>query len=189
MIFLRSTVACLAGVLAATTAHALTVEMTVDEVNVATIGSGAALMDDVATLPATSPVAEAIERRLGDRAGLKGADKLDLKALKAMMAERDFAHAVGRDDVRIEGETRNLIAYRAHVRATPRLLARINTGEQSGELEQMLDRIAIAYDEEIDVVTERFTALLEPIMIICLAVVVGYIVYAIVVPVLSLSQV
>jgi type II secretory pathway component PulF len=65
----------------------------------------------------------------------------------------------------------------------------VAVGEQSGELEQMLDRIAGAYDEEIDVATERLTALLEPIMIVCLAVVVGYIVYAIVQPILSLGQV
>jgi len=65
----------------------------------------------------------------------------------------------------------------------------VAVGEQSGELEQMLDRIAGAYDEEIDVATERLTALLEPIMIVCLASVVGYIVYAIVQPILSLGQV
>ena len=64
----------------------------------------------------------------------------------------------------------------------------VSVGEQSGELEQMLDRIAIAYDEEIDVVTERLTALLEPIMIVFLAGVVGYIVYAIVQPILQIGQ-
>jgi len=64
----------------------------------------------------------------------------------------------------------------------------VAVGEQSGELEQMLDRIADAYDEEIDVVTERLTALLEPLMIVCLAVVVGYIVFAIIQPILQIGQ-
>ena len=64
----------------------------------------------------------------------------------------------------------------------------VAVGEQSGELEQMLDRIAHAYDEEIDVVTERLTALLEPIMIVALAAVVGYIVYSIVLPILQVGQ-
>jgi general secretion pathway protein F len=64
----------------------------------------------------------------------------------------------------------------------------VAVGEQSGELEQMLDRIAGAYDEEIDVVTERLTALLEPIMIVFLAAIVGYIVYAIVQPILEIGQ-
>lgn len=62
-------------------------------------------------------------------------------------------------------------------------------GEQSGELEQMLDRIATAYDEEIEVAAERFTSLLEPIMIVLLAGVVGYIVFAIVQPILDIGQV
>ena len=65
----------------------------------------------------------------------------------------------------------------------------VAVGEQSGDLEQMLDRIAVAYDEEINVVTERLTALLEPIMIVLLAGVVGYIVYAIVQPILEIGQI
>lgn len=65
----------------------------------------------------------------------------------------------------------------------------VSVGEQSGELEQMLDRIADAYDEEIDVVTERVTSVLEPIMIIVLAAVVGYIVWAIVLPILQVGAV
>ena len=65
----------------------------------------------------------------------------------------------------------------------------VAVGEQSGDLEQMLDRIAIAFDEEIDVVTERLTALLEPIMIVLLAGVVGFIVYAIVQPILEIGQI
>ena len=65
----------------------------------------------------------------------------------------------------------------------------VAVGEQSGELEEMLDRIASAYDEEIEIAAERFTSLLEPIMIIILASVVGYIVFSIVVPILEISQV
>jgi general secretion pathway protein F len=64
----------------------------------------------------------------------------------------------------------------------------VAVGEQSGELEQMLDRVAIAYDEEIDIATERMTAVIEPIMIIFLAVVVGYIVVSIVLPILQIGQ-
>ena len=65
----------------------------------------------------------------------------------------------------------------------------VAVGEQSGELEQMLDRIADAYDEEIEVVTERVTTVLEPIMIILLAGVVGFIVWAIVLPILNVGSI
>jgi general secretion pathway protein F len=64
----------------------------------------------------------------------------------------------------------------------------VSVGEQSGELEQMLDRIASSYDEEIDIATERVTAVLEPMMIIFLAVIVGYIVVSIVLPILQIGQ-
>lgn len=62
-------------------------------------------------------------------------------------------------------------------------------GEQSGELEQMLDRVATSYDEEIDVATERMTSVIEPIMIVVLALIVGYIVISIVLPILQIGQV
>lgn len=65
----------------------------------------------------------------------------------------------------------------------------VAVGEQSGQLEQMLDRIADAYDEEIEVVTERVTTIIEPIMIVFLAVVVGYIVWAIVLPILQVGSI
>lgn len=65
----------------------------------------------------------------------------------------------------------------------------VSVGEQSGELEQMLDRIGAAYDEEIQIATERLTAVLEPIMIVILAVVVGYIVISIVLPILKVGQI
>jgi general secretion pathway protein F len=64
----------------------------------------------------------------------------------------------------------------------------VNVGEQSGELEQMLDRVANSYDEEIDIATERLTSVLEPIMIVFLAAVVGYIVVSIVLPILQIGQ-
>src|SRR5262245_53803921 len=65
----------------------------------------------------------------------------------------------------------------------------VAVGEQSGKLEEMLDNIANAYDEEIEVVTERITTVLEPIMIIILAVVVGFIVWSIVLPILQVGNV
>lgn len=64
----------------------------------------------------------------------------------------------------------------------------VAVGEASGELETMLQRIAVSYDEEIDVVTDRLTSVLEPILIVVLAGVVGYIVISIVLPILQVGQ-
>lgn len=64
----------------------------------------------------------------------------------------------------------------------------IAVGEQSGELEEILDTLAESYDTEVEVATERMTAALEPIMIVLLAGIVTFIVFAIVLPMLSLSS-
>ena len=62
-------------------------------------------------------------------------------------------------------------------------------GEESGQLEELLDRIAEAYDEEIEVTTQRVTATIEPVIIICMAGVVGFIVMAIILPLVNMNKV
>ena len=63
----------------------------------------------------------------------------------------------------------------------------IAVGEQSGELEEILDSLAESYDLEVEIATDRMTAALEPIMIIIMAAAVAFIVMAIVMPMLSLG--
>jgi len=61
----------------------------------------------------------------------------------------------------------------------------VSVGEQSGQLEEVLDRIAESYEEEMDHAIQRLTALLEPVIIILLAVVVGFIIAAVLLPLLN----
>lgn len=63
----------------------------------------------------------------------------------------------------------------------------VAVGEQTGELEQLLERVAHAYEEEIDISITRMTGLIEPIMIVLMAVVVGGIVAAVIIPLLQMS--
>ena len=65
----------------------------------------------------------------------------------------------------------------------------IATGEQSGRLEEMLEMIADYYDEEVDLTTQKVTSALEPMLIVFLAVVVGFIVLAVVLPILELGNI
>lgn len=58
----------------------------------------------------------------------------------------------------------------------------IAIGEESGQLEDLLERIAETYDEEVDIASQKVTALIEPIIIIAMATIVGFIVLAIVLP-------
>lgn len=64
----------------------------------------------------------------------------------------------------------------------------IAVGEQSGELDAMMDQVGEAYQEEVEIATQKFTSLIEPILIVVLAVLVGFIVLSILWPVLQMSQ-
>ena len=63
----------------------------------------------------------------------------------------------------------------------------IAVGEQTGELENLLERISEAYDEEVDLAVQKMTASLEPIMIVFMAVVVGGIIAAVMLPLMQIS--
>lgn len=65
----------------------------------------------------------------------------------------------------------------------------IAVGEQSGQLEDILDRISESYEEEIDLTIQRMTSLIEPIIIIFLAVIVGFIIAAVLFPLLDFANV
>jgi general secretion pathway protein F len=64
----------------------------------------------------------------------------------------------------------------------------ITVGEQSGELESMLDRIADVYEVEVETTIVRLTSLLEPVMILLMALVVGFIVISICLPIFEMNQ-
>jgi general secretion pathway protein F len=64
----------------------------------------------------------------------------------------------------------------------------IAVGERSGQLEQMLTDLADAYDRETSAAITRATAVLEPVMIVLMGGSVGFIVFAIMTPILQLNQ-
>ena len=64
----------------------------------------------------------------------------------------------------------------------------IGVGEESGRLEELLKKIAEAYDEEVDIAAQKLTALLEPLMIVVMAIVVGFIVLSVLLPILQMSN-
>lgn len=64
----------------------------------------------------------------------------------------------------------------------------IAIGEQTGALDQMLGKVAEFYEKEVDTATERLKSLIEPLMMIFLAVIVGTIVMAIMVPMFSMYE-
>lgn len=62
----------------------------------------------------------------------------------------------------------------------------VDVGEETGELDNMLIKVADAYEKQVDRGTTRLLNLLEPLMIVVLAVVVGFIVIALFLPLLDI---
>lgn len=68
----------------------------------------------------------------------------------------------------------------------PMVISMIDVGEETGQLPEMLLKIAEVYDDEVDNAVSGLTSLLEPIMIVFLAVVVGTIVIALFMPLITI---
>jgi type IV pilus assembly protein PilC len=70
----------------------------------------------------------------------------------------------------------------------PMVISMVDVGEQTGALPEMLMKIADNYEEEVDNAVAAMTSLLEPIMIVFLAVIVGSIVIAMFLPLIDLME-
>jgi type IV pilus assembly protein PilC len=71
----------------------------------------------------------------------------------------------------------------------PMVVSMVDVGEQTGALPEMLLKIADTFDEEVDNAVSAMTSLLEPIMIVFLAVIVGSIVIAMFLPLIKMISV
>jgi general secretion pathway protein F len=61
-------------------------------------------------------------------------------------------------------------------------------GERSGQLEAMLENVAGAYERDVEMEVTRMTSLLAPIMILMMAVGVGFIIFSILVPIMDMGN-
>ena len=64
----------------------------------------------------------------------------------------------------------------------------IDVGEETGDLDRMLYKVADVYEEEVNVLVESLSSLLEPIMIVVLGLIVGTIVIALFLPMIKLME-
>lgn len=64
----------------------------------------------------------------------------------------------------------------------------VAVGERAGQLEQMLERVATTFESEVDTKLGRFTALLEPLMLVIMGGGVAFIVFSILQPIMDLGN-
>jgi general secretion pathway protein F len=70
----------------------------------------------------------------------------------------------------------------------PTMIHMVAVGEKAGQLEQMLERVATTFESEVDTKLSRFTALLEPLMLVVMGGAVAFIVFSILQPIMDLGQ-
>ncbi len=70
----------------------------------------------------------------------------------------------------------------------PMVVQMITIGEETGQLDSMLEKVAIFYENEVDSAVESLTAAIEPVMIVVLGFVVGFIVIAMFLPLIGVIE-
>jgi type IV pilus assembly protein PilC len=68
------------------------------------------------------------------------------------------------------------------------LVSMISIGEESGTLDDVLSKTAAFYDEEADAATVKMVGLMEPLMIVVMALVIGFVVVSIALPMFGMMQ-
>lgn len=68
----------------------------------------------------------------------------------------------------------------------PMLCSMLSIGEESGTLDEILNKTSAFYDEEAETAIQRLVSLIEPVMIVVLALIVGFIVISIILPIYSI---
>jgi type IV pilus assembly protein PilC len=77
---------------------------------------------------------------------------------------------------------------RASKTVDPIVVNMVDVGEETGELDKMLMKVADNYDDEVDTLVASLVSLLEPIMVVALGSIVGFIVVALFLPLVALIQ-
>ncbi|MFH1073459.1 MAG: type II secretion system F family protein [Candidatus Firestonebacteria bacterium] len=80
-------------------------------------------------------------------------------------------------------------ALKEYVFFPKQVVQMVNIGEETGKLEDVLNQIATFYEREMEIIARRVVIVLEPIIILGMAVVVGFVAIAVLLPILSLSTV
>ena len=68
------------------------------------------------------------------------------------------------------------------------LIEMISVGEQSGQLEEVLNRVCTYYDDQVDYTIKKMTALIEPLMIILIGMIVIVVLLSIFLPMLDITS-
>lgn len=100
-----------------------------------------------------------------------------------------FENAIEQASVMVtEGKSLNSAIKQSHM-FPPIIIHMIAVGEKTGDLEEMLLNVADNYDQQIEARLGKLTSLLEPLMIVTMVAMVGFIVMAVLVPIFEMQNI
>ena len=120
------------------------------------------------------------------RSGLPMADSLQVVA--GITGNAIMTHAVRQARERIIAGADVATPLRESKVVGPAVAHMISVGERTGELESMLLSIADSIEESTDISVQKISSVIEPLVIIVMAVIVGFIIYSVMLPILQVAD-
>jgi len=121
------------------------------------------------------------------RSGMPMADSLQVVA--EVTGNAVMAHAVRQARERIIAGADVATPLRDSKVVGPAVAHMISVGERSGELETMLVTVAESLEENADISIQRISTVIEPVIIVVMAVIIGFIILAVMMPILQVADI
>ncbi|MBI5050010.1 MAG: type II secretion system F family protein [Nitrospirae bacterium] len=86
-----------------------------------------------------------------------------------------------------EGKGITILLSEANV-FPPLAVSMVKVGEETGQLDDMLIKVAVTYEKSLKVALRRFLSLLEPAMILIMGLIIGFIVFSMLMAIFSISE-
>jgi type IV pilus assembly protein PilC len=80
------------------------------------------------------------------------------------------------------------LAMSKHRMFPPMLINMVSIGEEAGNLDEMLSKVADFYEEEVDRTVDGLTSLIEPVMIVFIGSIIGFIIISMYLPIFKIGE-
>lgn len=120
------------------------------------------------------------------KSGLPMLKTLDIIA--GSIGNSAFEHSIKTLEKKIQGGSSIAHAMEEEPYFTPIMIEGVTVGEETGNLDEMLENVATFYDEEVDYILENLTTLLEPFLLVFIFGIIGLLALAIYLPIINLAR-
>ena len=114
------------------------------------------------------------------RSGIPLVESLEI--LREAVNNRYFSEAMRETEVYLQGGLSLSESLDRHPVFTPILVRMVAVGEESGALDSMLRKVATFYRNDVEAITDRLTQMLEPVLVVGMGIVVGFLLLAMYLP-------